>query len=211
MNIFKKIMYYCLLMGACSYGSFAFSYDLGTMGETYPIMEDDFLELIRARALAAEQNGRWKVAQEQMQTQAEQYRDRPAVVEGIVRTAMTKSWTFDPSIVLDHNVITPDGKLLALAGTRINPLNYIPLTKALIFYDADDIDQVNWAIKKNKTLDGHAKLVLVKGSVLSQEKIFKKPIYFDQAGKLTSHFNIIHVPALVNQEEEMLRITEEKP
>lgn len=85
------------------------------------------------------------------------------------------------------------------------------LSKALIFYDGDDENQVHWVLERDNKLKGHDKLILVNGSVLSQEKIFKKSIYFDQAGKLTSRFEIKHVPALVKQEGTKLNIMEAIP
>ena len=46
------------------------------------------------------------------------------------------------------------------------------------------------------------------GSVLDAEKQMQQPIYFDQAGKLTTRFGITHVPAVVMQEGLYLKITE---
>jgi conjugal transfer pilus assembly protein TraW len=61
---------------------------------------------------------------------------------------------------------------------------------------------------QDKKLKGRDKLILINGSVLDQEKHFKKPIYFDQAGKLTSRFGITHVPAIITQEGMKLIVTE---
>jgi conjugal transfer pilus assembly protein TraW len=132
-------------------------------------------------------------------------------VDGITRTVKTRSWKVDPSIVLDHDVATPDGKLIAAAGTRVNPLAYISLSKTLIFYNGDDETQVTWAVAQDKKLKGRDKLVLINGSVLAQERQFKKPIYFDQGGKLISRFGIKHVPALVSQAGLALHVSEVTP
>ena len=83
-------------------------------------------------------NGQWQHLQHHVQQEAIQYRDRPTSVIGIARATVTKSWTFDPSIVLDHDITTPEGKLIAKSGTRVNPLIYISLSKSLIFYNGDD-------------------------------------------------------------------------
>ncbi len=186
----------------------ALAKDLGVMSETYPIVEIDFLEFIQSRASAFQQTGQWQHLQNKIQQNAIQYRDRPKSVSGITRAQNTKSWLFDPSIRLDHDLLTPDGKLIAPSGTRVNPLVVIILSKALIFYDADDPDQVAWAMTQDKVLKGKDKLILVNGSVLQQEKHFNKSMYFDQEGRLTLRFGITHVPAIIIQEGSKLRIKE---
>lgn len=184
--------------------------DLGVMGETYPILEMDFLDFIQSRIEQIQKNGQWQALQNRATQLAISYRDRPPHVVGITRARETKNWKYDPSIVLDHDVVSPDGKMIAIAGTRVNPLNFITVTKTLIFYDSDDATQVKWVLEQDKKLNGKDKLILIKGSVLDQDKRFKKPIYFDQSGKLTSRFGITHVPAIVYQEGTVLRVAEVK-
>jgi conjugal transfer pilus assembly protein TraW len=184
--------------------------DLGVMGETYPILEMDFLDFIQSRIEQIQKNGQWQALQNRATQSAISYRERPPRVVGITRARETKNWKYDPSIVLDHDVVSPDGKMIAIAGTRVNPLNFITVTKTLIFYDSDDETQVKWVLEQDKRLNGKDKLILINGSVLDQEKRFKKPIYFDQSGKLTSRFGITHVPAIVYQEGTVLRVAEAK-
>lgn len=185
--------------------------DLGIMGETYPIAETDFLEYIQARLNQMQQNGEWQHVQAAMQQHASNYRDRPTPVSGVELTTTTRSWLMDPSIVLDHDVIAPDGKLIATKGTRVNPLVYVPLSKTLIFINADDAEQVKWAKQEDTRLQGKSKIILVNGSVLTSEKRLNKMVYFDQVGNLTRHFNIRHVPSTISQDGMMLRISEVKP
>lgn len=185
--------------------------NVGVMGETYSIIEQDFLEYIHARIVLMQKSGELQLLQNRLQQDAVNYRDRPKKVEDITRTTENKTWLFDPAIVLDHDVITPGGKLIAKAGTIVNPLNFITLSKTLIFYNANDPEQVRWVADQDKKLKGRDKLILIDGSVLSQEKQFKKTIYFDQAGRLTSRFGITHVPVIVFQQKLNLKIMEVTP
>jgi conjugal transfer pilus assembly protein TraW len=178
------------------------------MGDTYPILEMDFLEFIQARIETMQQNGLWQSVQNKLQQDAVRYRDRPKPVLGITRALENKSWTWNPSLLLDHDIKTPDGKLIAAQGTIVNPLRVISLSKVLIFYDADDQDQRRWALQQDKHYKGNVKYILINGSVLGEEKRLNKPIYFDQAGQLTSRFGITHVPATVMQEGMVLKIAE---
>ncbi len=197
-----------ILLSSMSHYSYAKNF--GTFGETYPITETDFLEFIQSKALAYQKSGQWQETLNSTRDQAEKYRDRPTMVDGLSKAVVSKVWDFDPSITLDHNISTPDGKLIAIAGTRINPLVYVPLSKTLIFIDADDKSQVLWAVKLDEELVGKDKVILVNGSVLAQEGAFKKAVYFDQGGRLVKRFSIEHTPATVAQNGLKLRIHEVK-
>jgi len=60
----------------------------------------------------------------------------------------------------------------------------------------------------DKIFSGKDKLILVDGSVLKALNLFKKLVYFDQAWHLTTHFAIHHVPAILRQHGELLKISE---
>jgi conjugal transfer pilus assembly protein TraW len=184
--------------------------NVGTIGQIYSIKEVDFLEFIQSRALSMQQNGLLNRLQNDMQKNAEEYRNRPTPVKNVAHSTETKSWILDPSIILDHDVLTPEGKLIAAQGTRVNPLAYIALSKALIFYDADDKKEMQWVLEMDKKLNGKDKVILVNGSLLIEEKRLGKQVYFDQSGHLAERFNIKHVPAIVIQEGQHLRVSEIK-
>ena len=216
MKKWMEIKTICLIgiVMTISFISFSYAKNVGTIGQIYSIDEEDFLEFIEGRAVFMQEMGALSDLKQTMHNKAEIYRDRPKPVAGVMIASQTKSWLYDPSIVLDHDVITPDGKIIAKNGQRINPLDYVPLKKTLIFYDADDKKEREWVVKLDKKLKGNDKLILVNGSVLSEENRLSKSIYFDQEGKLTSKFNIQHVPAIVEQIEKtdqtnnFLKITE---
>lgn len=182
--------------------------DVGVMGDVYTIREMDLLTLIQSRVVSLQQSGQWQVIETDMQQRAMRYRDRPSPVPGLSKATETKSWLFDPSITLGRDVTAPDGSQIFRAGTRVNPLTRISLSKALIFFDGDDEAQVKWVMSQIKAQQRPPKLILVKGSLLQQETTFHQPVYFDQAGRLTKHFMIQHVPAIVSQQGLQLRIVE---
>lgn len=185
--------------------------NLGVIGETYSILEDDLLLFIQKRVQAMQQNGDWQRMQDKWKKQVSDHTDRPIPLANIHRTASPKTWDYDPSIVVPYDLKDQYGNVFAKAGTRVNPLSYITLHTALIFYNADDLEQVTWVKKINKQYAGKTKLILVSGSISEQEKIFHQPIYFDQQGKLTTTFHISQVPALVYQDGLRLKIAEVEP
>jgi conjugal transfer pilus assembly protein TraW len=183
---------------------------LGIIGQTYPIQEEDFLQFILHRLQNMQQNGQWQRLQNQFSDNVKKHADRPTAVS-LGKTLIPKSWDYNPSITVPYDLRDGEGRVFAKAGTTINPLQYISIHKAMIFFDGDDVEQVSWAQKLNKTLKSHTKLVLVNGSIIEQEKKFHQPIYFDQEGRLTTRFHIQHVPAVVMQERLHLKISEVLP
>lgn len=197
-----------LALIAFSLVNIVFAKDLGVVGQTYAIGEDDFLQVMESRYNKMKDNGEWEQLQKNWQNQIVHYADRPSPVFGITHTTKKRIYYFDPSITLSKDIITPTGQLIAKSGTVVNPLAIVPLHKALLFIDADDPKQIVWAMSMDKAHEGKTKWILVNGSVSAVVKKLQKPIYFDQAGKLTSHFKIQHVPTLLQQEGLVLKIEE---
>lgn len=191
--------------------SLSFAKDLGVVGRVYPIKETDLLEFIQNKVLIMQQNGEWKKLQNQSKERIAKHIDRPTPFSNVHKTILAKSWRYDPSIAVPYDLKDTEGNIFAKAGTRINPLSFTTLHTALVFYDGDDKEQVEWVKKINKKYDEKTKLVLVNGSIVDQEKIFQKPIYFDQQGKLTTTFHITQVPAVVYQDGMELVIAEVIP
>jgi conjugal transfer pilus assembly protein TraW len=181
---------------------------LDVIGQTYAILEDDFLTLVETRYHAMKANGEWDKKQKAWQKQMVSYADRPTPVAAVTTTQSRRVYYVDPSIELSHDIKGLHGEIIARSGTVINPLEIIPLHKTLLFINADDEKQLNWAIKKDKELKEKTKWILVKGSITDTIQKVKKPVYFDQAGKLTKRFNIHHVPAALQQENLSLKIEE---
>lgn len=185
--------------------------NVGVFGQTYTIQEEDFLSFIENKIVTMQKNGEWQRILNVLKDRVSKHIDRPNPVSALKRTAQAKAWDYDPSIIVPYDLHDTEGHVFAKAGTRVNPLNMITLHSAMAFYNADDSDQVKWARKINQKYTGKIKLILVNGSVSSQEGLFHQPIYFDQKGRLTSRFHIQQVPALVYQERDHLKITEVLP
>jgi len=188
-----------------------FAKDLGSVGQTYFIQEEDLLSFIERRITTMQKNGEWQRLNKDIQSRVSQHIDRPTPLDYIKKTTSPRSWTYDPSIIVPYDLHDAQGNAFAKAGTRVNPLTMVTLHTALAFYDANDEEEVKWAKKINRQYAGKIKFVLVNGSISSQEKILATPIYFDQEGRLTSRFHIKHVPTLVYQEGLHLTIEEMLP
>lgn len=177
------------------------------MGKTFPIGEEDLSEVIQKRLHKLEESGELQKHQHLLTQKAQEKTLRPTPVTNLQKTILQRSYTYDPSFKVSSDLKDHKGQVFATAGTTINPLNKVSLSKQLLFLDGDDTDQVAWAKKQPDS----AKWILVKGCPLDLEKHMQKPIYFDQHGVLTKKLGISQVPARVSQEEKMLLVEEVTP
>jgi conjugal transfer pilus assembly protein TraW len=180
--------------------------DYGQHGAVFPIIEEDLLRVIQQRLLAMKASGAIDRANRRLVARTEARVRRPARVPGISAATATRRWTIDPTIIVAKDLHDARGAVIVPAGTRVNPLDTVPLRQKLVFLDGDDPHQLAWARAHTTALN--AKLILVGGSPFDLMKAEQRRFYFDQAGTLTRHFSIRAVPALVEQQGRALRVTE---
>ena len=183
----------------------ALARDYGQQGTHFPIIEPDLLEQIQSRLQTMDKNGDIDRLNQKLKARTIARVNRPKPVAGLVRATKATTRQFDPTIILQADIFDHDGSRIWTKGTRVNPLDTVPLRAALIFLDGDDPAQLEWAFaQKSKT----AKLILTNGAPLQLMKARQRRFYFDQGGKLTAHFDIKALPAMVDQQGRMLRIRE---
>ena len=182
--------------------------DLGRIGPTYSIGEPHLLDDIQRRLQEKERSGELQRLEEGARQRGVRSVAEPAPVPGLRATKAARSFHYDPTLVLERNVVDGEGRVLFPAGTRSNPLEVVALSKRLLFFDARDPRQVRRARRLIDELGGRVKPVLVGGSYLDVMKRWRVRVYYDQDGALTRQLGIAQVPALVSQEGLRLRIDE---
>tara|TARA_R110001592_G_scaffold181819_3_gene424757 strand:+ start:229 stop:867 length:639 start_codon:yes stop_codon:yes gene_type:complete len=180
--------------------------DYGQQGTHFPIIEIDLLEQIKLRLHAMEASGEINRLNNKLKARTIARVNRPKPASGIMRALRSRSWKFDPTITLAADIFDDKGRRIWAKGTRVNPLDTVPLRQKLIFINGDDPAQLKWAMTDK--VASKAKLILVRGAPLKLMKARQKRFYFDQGGKLTAHFGIKAVPALVEQQGRVLRVRE---
>ena len=178
--------------------------DLGVYGETFPIAEENLLEVIRKKLSNMEANGSLAQAQKKIAQKAEQKIRKPSPLKGLIKTQTPRQWFYDPSMIVESDIKDHKGNLIASKGDVINPLERISWGAPLLFLDGDDPEQVAWA----ETQYVLAKWVLVKGRPVELEEKLKRPVYFDQAGMLVSKFGIQQIPCRISQKDKKLLVEE---
>ena len=180
--------------------------DYGQMGQTFPIIEADLLTTIETKLRTLEANGGIERLQREMQEQAVASVRRPKRVDGMTPAITKREWLFDPSIVTEDDIVDAKGPLIAARNTRVNPLDMVQLSQALVFIDGDNAAELAWAVKTWS--DVRAKIIFVSGSPFDAMKPWQRRFYFDQGGTLTGKFGIRHTPAVVSAAGANLKISE---
>jgi conjugal transfer pilus assembly protein TraW len=201
MRVFK--LHFLLLILIFSNPAFS---NFDVIGKTFQIEEVSLLDEIMNRLKEQEANGEFKKLQERMKNKAianienPRGRDYQFASESRIRY-------FDPSIVTNENIYLPDGQLLHLKGTRVNPLAIRPLTKKFIFIDGRSDEQVEWAVKTHKDSGYRDKIILTNGAFGELTRKHKIRFYFDQnvsnnslnRKTLASEFGVEKLPTIVHQ------------
>ena len=182
--------------------------DLGVRGATWPVAEPDLLLEIETRLLEMQRSGELARLEDEARTRARRKLEEPEPVPGIARAREQRSRLFDPSIAVAQDIRTPDGALVAAAGTRVNPLKRLPLTRDLIFVDGRREAGIAWALARERKGGRPAKIVLLAGRPLDLMRRHRRPFFFDTGGRLAARFGIAATPTLIEQDGSLLRLTE---
>lgn len=202
----SDIVLCALLSSALAAGTYAADY--GKIGTTYGVAEPDMLEWIEKRVAEKVASGEALRYQQQQAEKIERKLANPAPLVSVTKAARNRTLFYDPTYTVQENVTDDRGQILVAAGTTINPLDKVGLSRPLIFFDARDINQVAFAKRFIDQNEGLAKPILVAGSYFELMKRWNTPVYFDQQSALIRKLGIRHVPAVVVQDGKRLRIDE---
>ncbi|WP_150294385.1 type-F conjugative transfer system protein TraW [Sphingobium estronivorans] len=180
--------------------------DYGQAGQSFPVIEPDLLATIEARLKGRQASGEMARMNAAFAQRVEAKVRRPDPVVGITPAREARSWQFDPTVTLEQDIRDSQGRLIAAAGQRINPLDFVRLSQDLVFIDGDDPAQMAWATGRYS--DARAKIILVSGSPIEEMTNRKRRFYFDQEGRLTGKFGIQHVPAVVSPAGKVMQVSE---
>ncbi len=171
--------------------------DLGTHGRVYPLVEEDLVEVMMAKAQAEVDSGQWA---RQIDEWRDQARERAARPKGIVlpRAEQDRSFYYDPSIIVSHDIRDASGVLIYPKGTQVNPLDFVSMTQGLILIDGDDPEQIDWMLGL-KDLAAF-KAVLTNGPILDLMQRLNHRLYFDQHQRLVNKFGVKALPARIYQD-----------
>ena len=178
--------------------------DLGVLGETWPIEEPDVLAQVETALSELERSGELAWLNDEARARARERLEAPPAVPGIAPARASRTRLFDPAITVAEDIPGPHGTVIAVAGTRIEPLAHRPLTQHLLFIDGTRPVEVEWALAQVAP----TRIVLLAGRPFDLARTHGRAFYFDQAGTLAKRFGLSATPTRIRQEGLKLRITE---
>ncbi len=163
--------------------------------------------VIEQRLKALEESGELARIEEDAKARYRAYVERPKGVH-LPRAKKNRTYYVDPSLTVPYDIRDHEGSIIYPAGTTVNPLDYITLSKQLLFFDGDDPLQIEWARTILGKYSGQIIPILTNGPALTLMKDWEIRLYFDQHGRLAERFGIKSVPALVSQDKKQLKVDE---
>lgn len=182
-----------------------YAQNLGNYGEVFPIIEQDIRQVIMKKLHQMEVSGELKQRSQEVVARVTEHVRRPKPLN-LPTTISPESFDVDPSIVVNQDIYTHDGTLVAKAGMHLNPFKHISFSKTLFFFNADDPKQMSW-VKNHYQQYEHVKFILTNGDVKEASNMLGF-IYFDLEGRLSSYFHLKHVPSIVSQKGQAWNVRE---
>ena len=186
-----------LLLAALFVCSETSATDLGVIGKTYPIVEQDLIEQIKDRIKSKDESGELSELNQQWLRSSKQYAASPKGT--FLPDALVPRITLlETQITLKTDLMGLEGKVLYPKGTTVNPLRIMRLTYAMCFINGDNEEQVAWLIE-HCTKNPLNKLVLVDGNLEELTSRTGLRLFFDQGGDLVQRLKIRALPAVLSQ------------
>jgi conjugal transfer pilus assembly protein TraW len=180
--------------------------DFGTVSKAFSIQEVSLSSYLKEKLLSVSQEDLEKF-QKRLQVGYTNAIIYPTSLE-LPEAKEQKVHYFDPTTCLYKDILDSKGNILLKKGQCINPLKDIPGMQTwdveLLIFDGNSKDHVQWAKSQQKD----AKWVLVSGSPTVLEEEESRAVYFDQRGILTKKLKITSIPAKINRDGLILKITE---
>lgn len=215
----KAILF--ILMGLCIHAGY--SKNLGQYGHVFEIIETNMLDFIYERLTHLEKTGALEKLKSEAISRVKQSMVRPHATK-LPTTTKPKTFYYTPSFTLQADIVDYQGRVLYPKGTTYNAMDpntypnnlgkhfkFPQYADHLLFFDGDDIQQVNWAKAYINTLDQQReryRLILTHGNIKESMQIFNRPVQFNQQGWITQKLGIQHVPSVLTQDGVRFKIQE---
>lgn len=172
--------------------------DLGVHGRLYEIREEDMLSYVRRKAGGIDM----RALRENVTRNLERTRGKLSVVSlGVPPAEEERTRYVDPSVNVPNPVYDLEGKIVSPAGT-VNPLDYVPLSKPILFLREDQVEPLLGEIGEKKPV-----LLLTDGDVRAASSLAGRTVYGANPFIL-ERLRIEKTPSLVTQDGPRLKVRE---
>jgi conjugal transfer pilus assembly protein TraW len=180
--------------------SLAYGKNLGTIGRTYPIVEPDLVEEIKADIDYEKLS---KVMAEQRRNyQAKDIYALPAVKRD-------RTFFVDMTYTLDHDIAGENEEIMYPRGLTWNPLDYVSLQGGLLVINGEDEKQVEWFLKSPYNKNRQIKLLISAGFAAPLMKQLDRPVFY-LTKTIADRLQLAAAPCVITQNGKMMMVQEIK-
>lgn len=178
----------------------ALAKDVGTFGNTYPIVEKDALTETQERAAQID----WKKVLDRKKL--EKYQG-PADRISLPRAKRDRVHTVDMTYVTEIDVPDGRGGILYPAGYRFNPLDYLTYPKTIIVINGNDPAQVKWFKESGYSGRVDVMLMITEGTFAAISKQVNCNLFYANA-QIINRFQLHALPSIVRQKGRVMEVAE---
>ncbi len=174
--------------------------NLGSVGETYPVVESNVVTELKQKAAELDRDNNNSLLEEMKEYQ-------PTTLQTLPRAAADKTFLVDMAYTLDRDLVDGDGKIIYPKGYTFNPLDYISFPGGLVVLDGDDPSQIKW-YKTSPYFENHqARLLLSNGYAFKLIEKLQRPIFY-LTDDIARRLQLTAVPSVVIQKGDKMQVRE---
>lgn len=168
--------------------------DLGTVGATYSIQEQDALAQIQNKLKQYDFSNFF--TKQRFLDSFHRYEERISTDLPIAKEH--KIYRVDMTYTLPYDI--PDGKggILYPKGYTFNPLDYIRIPFVYVIINAEDKKQIVWFKKSRYYNEVKSMPMIIKGDVLTIQEQLKVPVFYADK-RIVKRFQLKAVPSIAYQ------------
>lgn len=174
--------------------------DLGTVGETYPVVEPDIVAQLRERAIQ-------KSPEEQHRLIERMKKYQPADIHHLPRATKDKITLIDMTYTLDHDLIDGEGEIIYPRGYTFNPLDYVPFSGGLVIIDGNDPRQVGWFTRSPYAKNHQARLLITGGYAYELVEQLQRSVFY-LTDEIAKRLHLTAVPTVIVRKGDKLQVRE---
>ena len=174
--------------------------NLGEVGRTWPIAEEDALIEIQRRAVKVD----WRTVLDRRKVG--RYQGPPNRVR-LPRSGRDRTFPVDLTFTLDREITDGAGRVLYPQGYTFNPLEYVPFTRTLVVINGNDPAQVAWLAASEYRTRLDVMVLLTEGAYDKLERKLDRPLFYADL-HLVERLRLSAVPAVVRQNGTVMEVRE---
>ena len=178
----------------------AFGKNFGTIGMTYPIVEPDLVEEIKA-----------SIDYEKLAKVMEEHRQSYKAKDIYALPTVKRDRTFfvDMTYTLDNDIANENGEIMYQRGLTWNPLDYVSLPGGLVVINSEDAKQVEWFLKSPYNRNRQIKLLISAGFAAPLMKQLDRPVFY-LTKTIADRLQLAAAPCVITQNGKKMMVQEIK-